>query len=207
MASHNTIPTLINTIEGSGDNGFVMNSSASGNLSFEVVLSPARAVGSPRAAKFMNSPAVVASPRSLEDIAAQLKTAEDNRERLIDEKLEKIKGHEKRVEEVRKISVEMQEVEAQRNLEKTKNKLAKAEELRQQRLEHLVEKLKEHDNHIEQVRNNIIVKGESNGDKELQQELDDATAYRDMVAEAIQEKQQHNGTTNGNTKENFPRIP
>jgi len=202
MASNNAIPAIINTTEGAGDNGFIMNSSASGNLSFEVVLSPARAVGSPRASKFMNSPAVAASPRSLEDIAAKLKTAEDNRERLIDEKVEKIKEHEKRVEEARKMSAEMQEMEAQRNLEKTKNKLAKAEELRQQHLEHLVEKLKEHDNHIEQVRNNMTVKGESHA-QELQHELDDELAMRDMVAEAIQEKQQQNGTTNGHTKENL----
>jgi len=65
-----------------------------------------------------------------------------------------------------------------------------------------VEKLKEHDNHIEQVRNNMTVKGESHA-QELQHELDDELAMRDMVAEAIQEKQQQNGTTNGHTKENL----
>jgi len=206
MASNNAIPTINTTTDGAGDvNSLNVNSSASGNLSFEVVLSPARAMASPSSRRFMQSPAVVASPRSMDDIAAKMKTAEDNRERFIDEKVEKIKEHDKRVEEIRKISAEMQEVEAQRNLEKQKSKLAKAEELRQQHLESLVEKLKEHDNHIEQVRNNMIVKGESNGEK-LQNELDDAMASREMVAEAIQEKQQkQNGTTNGHTKEN--RVP
>jgi len=189
-------------IEGSGDNAFIMNTSASGNCSFELVLSPARAAASPRAAKLLQSPATATTPRSLEDIAAKLKTAEGNRERLIDEKLEKIKEHEKRASELRKQqSVEMQ-VEAQRTLEISQKKLAAAEELRQQRLEQLVEKLKDHDNHIEQVRSRLATKGESNGE-ELQRELDDATADRDLVADAIQSKQQ-NGQ-NGNAKEN--QIP
>jgi hypothetical protein len=192
MASNNVTPArAINVTEGSGDNAVVMNSSASGNLSFEVVLSPARVIASPRAAKFMQSPVVAASSRLLEDIAAKLKMAEENRERLMDEKLEKIKEHEKHIEEIRK----MHEVEAQRNLEKTMNKLAKADELRQQHLENLVEKCKEHEKHVEQVRKNVATKGESNGD-----ELDDTTASREMVA---QEKQEHNGTTNGNAKENL----
>jgi len=197
MAAPNT-PTII--VEGSGDNALVMNTSASGNLSFDVVLSPARAVSSPRASKLTQSPAV-GSPRSLEDIAAKLKTAEENRERLMDEKVAKIKEHEKRISEaVCKMSMEMQE-EGQRKMEQVTRKLAVAEELRQQRLENLKDKLKEHDNRIEQVRKRIAVKGETNRD-DLQRELDDATATRDMVAEAIQEKQQ-NGSTNGVAKENL----
>jgi len=183
-------------IKASGDASLIMNTSATGNCSFEVVLSPARAAASPRASKLLQPPSV-ASPRSLQEIEAKLKTAEGNRERLIDEKLEKIKEHEKRVSEVRKQSVE----QAQRTLEQSHKKLAVAEELRQQHFDVLVKKLKEHDNHIEEVRKRLTNKGDTNGE-ELQRELDDVTADRDLVAEAIQEKQQCNGQ-NGSTKENL----
>jgi len=202
MATSNGTNPTITVNNAAGDTAVVMNTSASGNLSFEVVLSPARAVASPRAAK-LQSPMVASSPRSLEDIAAKMKAAEENRERLIDEKLEKIKEHEKRhTDAMRKMSEEM-EVEGQRILEQSKSKLAMAEELRQQRMEHLKEKLKEHDNHIEEVRKRIATKGDLNGE-DLQRELDDATATREMVADVIQEKQQENGTAqNGNAKENL----
>jgi len=185
MASNGT-PTRIVVTE-CGDSAVVMNTSTSGNLSFEYVLSPARVGASPRAPKFQSP--VVASPRSLDEIAAKLKAAEENRGRLLDEKLEKIKEHEKHVAEVRKLSFEMQ-AEAQKKLDNSLRKLAVAEELRQQRVGSLVEKLKEHDNHIVEVRKRLSNKGDSNGDA-LQRELDDATANRDMVADAIQEKQQN----------------
>jgi len=187
---------MASTNVGSGDGSLVMNTSASGNLSFDVVLSPARAAASPRAVKSFQSPALANSPRSLEDIAAKLKTAEGNRERLIDEKLEKIKEHEKRVEEVRKMQQEEAQKSQKLTLEMSQRKLAVAEELRQQRLESLVEKLKEHDSRIEQVRKSLAGKEESNG-TDLQQQLDDATASRQMIAECIKEKQE-----NGNAKEN-----
>jgi len=198
MAS-NGAPSVV--VTESGDNGaVVMNTSTSGNLSFEYILSPPRNIASPRAQKFQSP--LVPSPRSLDDIAAKLKAAEENRERLMDEKLEKIKEHEKHVAEVRKVSSETQAEEAQKMLENSRRKLAVAEELRQQRLETLVEKLKERDNHIEEVRKRLTNKGESNG-ADLQRELEDATASRKMVAEAIQEKQQGNGASNGNAKENL----
>jgi vacuolar-type H+-ATPase subunit I/STV1 len=194
------VPPTNKDIAAAGDSPLNMNTSASGNLSFEVVLSPARALDSPRATKLL--PAAAASPiRSLEDIQSKLKTAEGNRERVIEGKLEKIKEHEKRATEIRKQSQEQLQAEAQRTLEVSQQKLAMAEEFRQQRLEQLMEKLKEHDNRIEQVRRRMATTTEGGASAiTLQRELDDATANREMVAEAIHQKQQ-NGQ-NGHTKEN-----
>jgi len=68
----------------------LMSTSMSGNLSFDVVLLPPRAVhATPRASKILASPTTKDAPISLDAITTKMKTAEENRGRRLDEKLEK----------------------------------------------------------------------------------------------------------------------
>jgi len=120
----------------------LMSTSMSGNLSFDVVLSPPRATNAtPRASKHLASPTTTSAPISLDAITTKMKMAEENRGRRLDEKLEKIKEHEKHVEEVRK----SRDLNTLTSGEDSLRKSMMAAELRQQHLEELVKKLKEHE--------------------------------------------------------------
>lgn len=82
-----------NGAAGEDNSDLIMSTSMSGNLSFELVLSPPRASTTPRASKVLQSPTTTSAPISLEAINSKLKTAEEKRGRRLDEKLEKIKEH------------------------------------------------------------------------------------------------------------------
>lgn len=81
------------TVASDDNSDLIMSTSMSGNLSFELVLSPPRATAAPRASKVVQSPTATSPPISLEAITSKMKTAEENRGRRLDEKLEKIKEH------------------------------------------------------------------------------------------------------------------
>jgi len=163
----------------------LMSTSMSGNLSFDVVLSPPRANATPRASKIPTPTSASAAPISLDAITTKMKTAEENRGRRLDEKLEKIKEHEKHVEEVRK----SRDLHTLTSGEDSLRKSMMAAELRQQHLEELVKKLKEHEKRIEQVHKRLAGRNEAETE-ELERQLEQTSADRNMVLLVIKEKQQ-----------------
>lgn len=222
----------------------VMNTSASGNISFELVLSPkVLATGSPRHLRRLESgdpktngttDETPASPNlTLEEIQEKLKAAElrktemeaqkvgqtavklaeaaqrreelakrfqetaekelqtrldvnkENRERFLEERVEKIKEHEKYVEEV----IRKKSLEPEKEKERQEHKHQRAQELRAQKLHELKEKLEAQEARVQEVCGRQVTNVSEHIEQKMKAQLKDAEERRDEILHAIAEKQ------------------
>jgi len=122
-------------------------------------------------------------------LTKKLETTKENRDRVMEERIQKMKEHEKKVEEVRKVKVEKMEEVAEKAETELEQKHARAEDLRNQHMEALMERLKKQDEHVAAVKS--VMEQKLHEDEELwKRRLDEATERRQQILDAIKEKQQ-----------------
>ncbi|KRZ21532.1 Coiled-coil domain-containing protein 94 [Trichinella pseudospiralis] len=127
------------------ESSLVMNTSSSGNLSFELILRPP----TKHAPSNLNSPCNLKT--TLQEIEGKLKAAEERRLNVEAEKVEKAKIEERLLE-----AAERRKALLQKFQEETENEIqsrAKVTSLNREKLfEERIEKIKDHEKHVEEVR-------------------------------------------------------
>ncbi|KRY36885.1 Sulfate transporter [Trichinella spiralis] len=127
------------------ESSLVMNTSSSGNLSFELILRPPT----------KHAPANLSSPcnlkTTLQEIEGKLKAAEERRLNVEAEKVEKAKIEERLLEAAERRKALLQKF--QEETEKEIQNRAKVTSLNREKLfEERIEKIKDHEKHVEEVR-------------------------------------------------------
>ncbi|KRZ57052.1 Prestin [Trichinella nativa] len=127
------------------ESSLIMNTSSSGNLSFELILRPPT----------KHAPANLSSPcnlkTTLQEIEGKLKAAEERRLNVEAEKVEKAKIEERLLEVAERRKALLQKF--QEETEKEIQNRAKVTSLNREKLfEERIEKIKDHEKHVEEVR-------------------------------------------------------